>query len=206
MSQMTTVPPATTPSVPAPTPDALDLHAIVQKVFGDLTGIFDRIDLAEEEIASAQQQHPRHGDLLFHCFSLLEARFQQMSTEFVFRSHCRELLARVVAGADTRPGTAAEVCCVMGDTSLAVPLRPSAAGLYMRMWAAAGFPEIEEFTTARGHHEALEGGVIDDHEQYMRRSLAVPDRRLAANLTCQGRHHSVPVTCRLATPEQLALT
>lgn len=210
MSQMTTVAPATTPNPPAaPAPTATrnvqDLHAIVQNVLGDLVDIFICMDWAEEEIAASQKQHPREADLLFHAFKLLTPRHDKMSTEFVFRSHCRELLDRLRRGADTRPGTAAEVCCVMVDTSLRAPLRSSAAGLYMRMWADAGFPEIEEFTAARGHHEALERRVMDDHEQYVRRSLAVPSRRLT-DPTCKGLHHGEPAVCRFATPEQLTLT
>jgi hypothetical protein len=63
-----------------------------------------------------------------------------MRTEFVYRSHCRELLDRAARGEDTRPGTAAECCIALSETSLRVPLRTSAAGLYARMWTRAQFP------------------------------------------------------------------
>jgi hypothetical protein len=100
-----------------------------------------------------------------------------MNGEMVYRAHCREILDRVAAGDDTRPGTAAEVCCVMLETSLRTPIRSEAAGLYLRMWHAAGFPSVVDFTEASHHHEALEPSRIDDAEQVARRQLAMPDRR-----------------------------
>ena len=182
-----------------------DLQAIVKSVFSDLGGIFEQMGVAEEGIAAAQARHPRAADRIYHSFRLLKPTQERMETEFVYRSHVRELLDRVAANADTRPGTAAEVCCVMLQTSMLAPLRSSAAGLYMRMWQAAGFPDIEEFAEARAHHEALEKTVIDDHEQATRRRLADDDRRLS-DITCGGLHHAVRVTCVYDTPQQLALT
>ena len=128
-----------------------------------------------------------------------------MSTDFVYRSHCRELLDRVANDEDTRPATAAEACCAMLETSQLAPLRSSAVGFYLRMWTAAGFPEIEGHAVDSEHHEALEKTVIDEHEQFVRRKLAVADRRLG-EVTCEGRHHGEDVACVYAKPEQLALT
>lgn len=139
---------------------------------GGLSGLFGCMEWAEEEIAKARARHPRHADRIYHSFLLLTPTHQLMRAEFVYRAHCRELLDRVAAGEDTRPGTAAEVCCAISAVSLASPLRSAAAGLYMRMWQAAGFPDFPEFAEAGYHHEALEQSVIDDHEQVTRRRLA----------------------------------
>lgn len=195
MSQTSTLAPATVPD---------DLQALVAGVSTDLAPVFEAFDWAEDEIERACARHPRHTDVLFHGFSLLAMTADRMATEWVYRSHCRELLDRVVAGADTRPGTAAEVCCAMLLVSKATPMTPAATGLYIRMWRTAGFPEIDLLTARGQHYEALESDVIDDHEAFARRKLAVPDRRIG-DVQCSGRHHDEPVTCVYARAEQLLL-
>jgi hypothetical protein len=58
---------------------------------------FERMVSAEEEIEAARARHPQHADRLYHSFSLLQpiTGLDRMRTEFVYRSHCRELLDRV---------------------------------------------------------------------------------------------------------------
>jgi hypothetical protein len=162
-----------------------------------LAGIFEHMDIAEDEIATARRRHPDAGDRLYHSFSLLIATHERMEYEPVYRSHCRELLDRVAAGEDTRPGTAAEVCCALHDVSLITPMRSSAAGLYARMWQSARLPNIPELTALSEHHEALEGSRIDDHESMTRRKLAVPTRTLDT-IECRGMHHGEAVACVFA--------
>ncbi len=147
---------------------------------------------ADEEIDKARDENPEHSDRLFHSFLLLSPNIalERMASEYVFRLHCRELLGRVVAGTDTRPGTAAEVCCAMRDTSLRVSLNSVGAGLLLRMWeAAAGFPDLGDFTAARTHHEALHKSLIDEAEAGARSKLAVKDRVLGT-IECEGVHNS----------------
>lgn len=88
----------------------------------------------------------------------------------------------------------------MRQVSFAAPLEPAAHGLYLRMWQTAGFPELTELTEASHHHEALQKATIDDHEQLVRRKLAVADRRLG-DITCSGRHHGETVSCAYATAQ-----
>lgn len=179
-------------------PSSLD-ELLGRGLLATLGGLFDSMCWAEEEIEKARARHPRHADRIHHSFTLLSPNpsLEGIGTEFVYRSHCRELLDRVAAGADTRPGTAAEVCCLMVTTSQAAPLSSAAAGLYMRMWRAAGFPSQPAFTEAGRHHEALESSIIDDLEQLARRKLAIAERRLGA-MDCRGRHHGEPVRCAYA--------
>jgi hypothetical protein len=124
-----------------------------------MEGVSRQLEWAEDEIGQAMQRHPSQRDVLYHSFSLLRPTHELMATEFVYRSHCREILERLVADADTRPGTAAEVCCICCDMSLLVPLRSPAAGLYLRMWTAA-FPDQPMFAEPSQHHEALEASTI----------------------------------------------
>jgi hypothetical protein len=161
-----------------------------------LAGILRQLDWAEDEIRRAMSRHPSERDLLYHSFPLLVATHKLMATEFVYRSHCRELLERLVNDVDTRPGTAAEVCCLCSDISQVAPLRSPAAGLYFRMWAAA-FPDKPLDDDSRQHHEALEGSAIDDLEAIARRKLAVKNRKLG-EITCNGRHDGEIVQCKYA--------
>ena len=200
--------PAETPTLPA------DMLAAAESLLGgDFAGIFavmasafELVEWAEEEIETARARHPQHADRIHHSFLLLRPNtgLDRMKSEMVYRSHCRELLDRVAAGEDTRPGTAAEVCCAMLNTSLLAPLTSAATGLYMRMWHAAGLPEVDGFTEASRHHEALEKPTIDDHEQFARRTLAMTDRRLG-DIECAGRHHGDEVDCAYASAGQLAI-
>lgn len=174
-------------------------------IFAVMADVFERMEWGEQEIAAAQARHPRYADRIWHSFSLLvpNTGLERMSSEMVYRAHCRELLDRVAAGEDTRPGTAAEGCCVLRNTSLLAPLTSAATGLYMRLWHAAGLPEIEGFAEARTHYEALNKSLIDDHEQEVRRKVAMPDRRLG-DIDCHGRHHGKEVDCVYGPAGQLA--
>ena len=196
--------PASLAGDPAATVGAGQLASLVTDLLGrGLSGVFERMAWAEQEIEKAQARHPMQADRIFHSFILLNPSGHEcMATEFVFRSHCAELLDRVAADTDTRPGTAAEVCCVMYTTSQAAPLTSTAAGLYMRMWQLAGFPELIEFTEASRHHEGLERSGIDEHEHYARHKLAVAQRRLG-DIDCSGRHHGQEVACAYG-PSRLA--
>jgi hypothetical protein len=176
---------------------------ILQGAIGDLAGLFGQMEWAEDEIARGVRRHPADADTLYHSFSLLTPSHELMATEFVYRGHCRELLVeRVVVGADTRPGTAAEICCVSCEASQAVPLTSPAAGLYLRMWAAA-FPDKQMFVESQQAHEVLERSTIDDIEATMRRKLAVKDRTLGI-IDCAGLHHGTTVQCKYHTAAKAA--
>lgn len=165
------------------------------------------MDWAEDEIKRAIRRHPDHADALYHAFSLLQPRDigTGMGTEFVYRSHVRELLERIAAGTDTRPPTAAEMCLVCAKVSLEVPLHGAAAGLYFRMWLQA-FPDrpiTPDQVAEQVHYERLHGTQIDEHAAMLRRKAADPNR-LLADIDCAGRHHGEDVTCRYATSPNTA--
>jgi hypothetical protein len=136
---------------------------------------FARIEWAEDEIEKAGREHPADADRIWHSFQLLEPQHALMRTEMVYRAHCREILDRVVAGEDTRPGTAAECCCACCETSHVAPLNLAGVGLYLRMWQAAGFPEID---AVGEHYEAITQDAINAHERTLRRRLSVDRRQL----------------------------
>lgn len=132
--------------------------------------------LAEEEIAAAMARHPAAADPIWHAFPLLVPTTTKVGlTEIVYRAHCRELLDRVALRVDLRAGTAVECCVALCEVSTAVPLNTVAAGLYHRVWALAGLPEMGN----REHYEALRSSEIDDAEWKLRAKLAQPWRQLA---------------------------
>jgi hypothetical protein len=165
-----------------------------------LCGLFEQMEHAEDEIQAARRRHPQAADLLYHSFSLLTPTHELMGQEFVYRAHCRELLARVAAGQDTRPGTAAEVAIACSEASQVAPLASTVAGLYARMWGHAFPGHGAQWDDTAGHYEALYGSQIDDLERESRRKLAKSDRRVK-DVECGGRHHGEPVTCSLALPQ-----
>lgn len=148
------------------------------------------VEWCEDEIEKACVADPAHADLIWHSFSLMKITDVLHPTEFVIRSHCQELLRRVVAGTDTRFGTAAEVCGLCAKISEMTPLNVAATGLYMRMWKVAGFPP--EVMGDDSHHEALKGSAIDEFEREARRKLSQSWRKLPAELehrqNCPGWH------------------
>lgn len=142
----------------------------IDELIGQLDPLMRTLAWAEDEIEAAQRRHPSAADRIWHSFGLLAPTHPLMRTEFVYRSHCRELLDRAAGGKDTRPGTAVECCIALSITSLAAPLRSSAVGLYARMWSFAQLPPVE-LTDRRAHYEALDGSLIDEHEAWLRKKL-----------------------------------
>jgi hypothetical protein len=146
---------------------------------------------AEDEIGRAQHRTPGKAGQLYHSFRLLRPEHTLMSTEFVYRSHCREILARVAAGQDTRAATDAEIVCALHDVSLVVPPGHSTTGLYFRLWERA-FPETPVTPPAGlASYEDICGQEMDGHERYLRTQLTVKDRTLDGT-QCTGRHHGHP--------------
>ncbi|MEV6774423.1 hypothetical protein AB0N05_37880 [Nocardia sp. NPDC051030] len=175
------------------------LEQLVQATHAATVAQLAQIGWAMDEIDQAQQRHPGAANALFHSFGLLGPTSERMSMEFVFRSHCAELLERVAADVPTQPGTAVEVVLACRAVSLIVPQNTTAVGLYMRMWCAA-FPDKADIVgTGLEHYEALRSSSIDDFERLARTKLAVQGRVLQ-NIECHGRHYDVEVECEFATP------
>lgn len=103
------------------TPQADPLASLLSDITNAVGTTEDQWTWAEDEIVQVTRRHPHVADDLFHRFSLLQPTSHRMATQFVYRSHCRELLDRVANGNDTRPGTAAEVCLALLEVSLITP-------------------------------------------------------------------------------------
>jgi hypothetical protein len=175
--------------------DTTALESLIDSLSDEVGDALQQVDWAEDEIAAASARHRHCADTLFHCFSLLEPTHPLMRSEMVYRAHCRELLDRLAAEADTRAGTAAEVCLACRDASMTAPLSPYVFGLHARMWRVA-FPERRDpFVDCADHYEQLYRDRIDQLEAEARRAPRRPDRRLGP-IACRGLHHARPVRCR----------
>lgn len=145
----------------------------------EMSSAFEAMEWAEDEIVQAQRRHPTAADRIWHSFKLLVPTHPLSSrAEVVYRAHCRELLERVAAGEDTRPGTAVECCAALSDTSAIAPLTTTGTGLYLRMWWRAGLPPVTGDPDTLDHYEAIRGSTMDDEERRMRAKLSQPDRQL----------------------------
>lgn len=175
------------------TTTAAEILAGFEQSFG---GIFERMSWAEDEIAQAQARHPEQADTLFHSFSLLSGgeASARMSVEAVYRAHAREILERVAAGEDTRPGTAVEVVIGLLAAAERAPLSHEGFGLCARLWIAAGLPDHDEFAAKLDHIEALHAARLDTEEADARRACRDDSRKLG-RIECDGWHHGAQVPC-----------
>lgn len=177
---------------------------IIRDLEADFAAVFEQMHWAEDEIARAQARHPEHADTLFHSFALLRsAASKRMSVEAVYRAHAREILERVAAGEDTRPGTAVEVVIGLLAAASTAPLSHEGFGLCARLWLTAGLPGHDDFTDRHEHIEALHAGRIDTEETAARRACR-DDTRTPRPIDCDGWHHGAQVPCQHRTTSAAA--
>lgn len=155
----------------------LMLETLVDTLHDEMSSVFARMDIAEQEIEKSQARHRETGrGKLWGSFHLLKA---PLENEIIYRVHCREILDRVAAGTDTRPATDAEMINALRAASRVSPLSSAAACLYFRitarsfpgLWAKAG-----DNTDLRSY-EAVHGSKADEHEDWLRAKLTVADRQ-----------------------------
>lgn len=174
---------------------AASRRAAWRQFTADAGEAFRWVEIADAQIRLAQERHPAQADLVYHAWPLVTRPYWLSPIPFVYAGYVRELLDRVAAGQDTRPGTAAEVavaCSLVTDLKFAHAL----AGLYHRMWLAA-FPDhlaYEGQDKAAAWYEQDARSDIDMHEAELRRRLAQPGRYLPDDIACDGGHS----TCRFA--------
>lgn len=170
--------------------------------FGDkMRAAEANIDLAltaRALIADTQARHPGAADQLHHAIELLKIPGRRRAVPAVIAAHWRELIERVAIGADTRPGTAVEVCLAMSEVSLTTPLNAEGFALYARMWLTAGLPDVAGLAASDDHNEYLYGSTVDEAEAQARKRLTQRDRHLNG-ATCNGLHFDEPVECRYST-------
>lgn len=136
-------------------------------------GIFRAMEIAEEEIAEARgTTKVDKDDPVWDAFALLRTTDPLMSTEFVYRAHCRELLERVKAGEDTRPATDAEIACGITRASHEVPMHGAIVGLQARLFKRAFPDKFDRLGIDLDLYERMHGREMDEWERKLRRKAA----------------------------------
>jgi hypothetical protein len=169
------------------------LAEILETTTDFLTGIFERMGWAEEEIQRAQKRHPHKSDELWHSFLLLKSDNDYMANETLCRSHMREILERVALGGDTRKMTKAEALIGFHLASLATPLTTTAHGAYRTLWGMVGMPDIGEDDLK--HYRAIAGDSIDKAIGEVLARTADGERILGTP-DCCGMHNGETVDCK----------
>ncbi len=114
-----------------------------------ISGIFERMDLAEEEIKKGKKRWPANAVVIHELFSICKPTIVLRDlADAMYLAHCRELIDRVGPmdiTADTKRidlslGTRAELCGVFSHVSITSPL----GGLHMGIY-------VKAFTYVTGH-------------------------------------------------------
>jgi hypothetical protein len=180
-------------------------------LFSRMGALIDAAGWSHEESNRAMARHPKHADDLYHAANLCQTEDDVMvGNEWLYRAHAREVLERVRAGRDTRPGTDVEVVLACRATSLLAPLHGSAFTLYMRVWARRfpGRPVMADDGPTLAEYERMYGSSADDAEAWVRRRLLKPGRVLR-DVGCRGMHNGEPAICKYmvgsSVPEPVAV-
>ena len=155
----------------------------------ELNSLFGLMEIAEDEIAKAQMKHPDHADLVWHTFGILNCYDYPFGKRHpdVYRSHCRELINRAIAGENLGLATMAEMLIgIMHFFTFAAPGRDGGCIAnhlfnvvmgegtfrltYERIQKANGLPteDIEQFVPSEPW-----AGFIDEQLDRIRRSSRV---------------------------------
>jgi hypothetical protein len=143
----------------------IDLAESLGSPSSAISRTFDLVEICEEEIARSASPEK---------ISFLALRPTDGMTgiaDGVYRSHCRELIARMMADESLEPGTAAECLLVVSRTSLIAPLGQTANAVAHRLFREVfGVPVVED------GYEPSEAwaGAADEEIRTLRRKLSRP--------------------------------
>jgi hypothetical protein len=175
-------------------------HPLIQEVLGDsiLNAITVGLEFNRISEKQVEKMMRRHGEKppagvgtpyfdrsmagpIWLAHSLLRPTGDMTEhAPMVYEAHCREILERVVAGEDTRPGSAPEMILALSQTSMIAPLTSAATGLYLSLFTST-FPGHEAALRIEGgatlaDYERMHGQQIHEHFALLRKKLTQPWR------------------------------
>lgn len=147
-------------------------------VFRHATAVMSLAHIAERRIKAAIAAHPDHAAQLAAVFRLLVPLGFAGKCDDLYAAHCDELLERVVAGEDTRPGTKAEVLIGIMGASLMSPLRSDgqhlAERLFREVMGKVPGVTVDHLSGAREPY----AGAFDEALAAARKACRRDDRRM----------------------------
>lgn len=134
---------------------------------------FSLMEIAEDEISNAEFRCPAEmWDYIYH-MSFLVLRPRIKMTPALYRGHCKQLLDRMIAGQDTRPGTYAEMLMGMAEASLKAPFNQGGYYIYFWLFDKCGFDAPAETEIPRPPWD----GYLQEELPAMERKFSVNDRK-----------------------------
>jgi hypothetical protein len=111
------------------------LYKLLGPLGSFVRSIFERIEIAEGVIDEKKTARPLQADRIDRSFSLLcGTEVLEEAPHRLYRKHCEELIDRVVAGADTRPPTKAELIAAISGITFITPVKRHVTCLYWRIF------------------------------------------------------------------------
>ncbi len=142
---------------------------------GDMMAVvnstFECMDLAEEVITASGCTYAQNKSAFGVMCPTPPLRGKSHD---VYRAHARELVERIIAGKDTRPGTRCEVLCCLLATALKAPLNQSGGALAEHLFAEL-FPRHQVSKASTRRQEFYKGQIAEDLAD-ARKRCAVADR------------------------------
>ena len=134
----------------------------------NIGGLFECMEIAEDEIAKTQLNHPDKAGDIWNSFTILTpSPILEPRTPGIYRAHAQEMLQRVVNGQtkknELETATAAELCCVFCQTSQLHGLQSDAVVAYQKV-----FKQV--FPDAPFHDEVIPGELPRTRRRDSRRT------------------------------------
>lgn len=140
-----------------------------------LLAAFDRMRIAEEEIAAAKRRCPRKRKTIHGAFEFLCASHLGRFSDDVYRAHAREIIGRIMRGDPLEPGTDAEVLVLLSEQSLVAPLAADYAHAMSFVFHRV-FPNADPERFERAGRESYRGAldeIITECRRKAARSRAI---------------------------------
>ncbi len=137
--------------------------------------VFERMEIAEEEILKAQESYPHKADEIWNSFKYLRpSPILEPNTSHLYRAHVKEIVTRIAqANGDLRKkdleaATDAELCCMFCAVSQALPLQLDAVAAYQQVFKRV-FPDVsflDEFANSESYPGRAEEIIAELRRKY----------------------------------------
>ena len=112
------------------------MNSEIKEILGnDIASIFDRMEMAEQVIKEMKREFPAKTKNIHDSFKYLAPTvYFHGKSHKLYRSHCREIILRIINNSDISFGTNAEIAGLLCDLSQSAPLNHDYAYVYQIMF------------------------------------------------------------------------